>query len=222
MNALSLKRRAPFIILLLLVPISQSAAQSEDRSELESPGKLSVALDMGYFLPVDDWGMHPYAPGVNQFGGGLHIGGEFQMRVSRRAAIGIIGGYLQMNVDEWEDYTRAQGDFLTASAEAGYGGLLFKAFLVSGKRDELAFGFGPVFSDWSGVETFGTQSYNYDFLGYRPGMMTRFEYVRLLNPDVGLGLTFSFMLVPDGVRYAHGVERTIMGLPMALRLQYRI
>ena len=124
-------------------------------------------------------------------------------------------------MSEWENFGRAGGDDVTASASVGHIGLLFKPYLKASRPDiiKLELGAGLVLAN--GEETFGRFSYEYDFLKSTVvGILLGIEYDRFLSKNIALAARISSMIVLSGIEYADGVDQSLIIMPLTIGMRF--
>lgn len=197
-------------VLFLVLFTARGWCQTDD----ELSGS-SLGLDVGYCLPFGDWTNHRFANGVNQFESGLAFRGDLNLKVGRKFALAITGGYIDLNATDWEDYARKKGDQIKASSSAAYVGLLLKPHLLISHPDVIVLELGAGLFFLNGQETFNGMTYDYDFLkGTRFGIIAGLEYGRFLSESFALSFRATGLIVPSGIQYADGLEHTITAVPI--------
>ena len=185
------------------------------------PSSGSVGVHVGYFLPLGDWNKHRFAPNIDQFGGNIGFGGDLEIRLSDRWGLAITGGYSKLDVSEWEDFARAAGDDVTASASVGHIGLLLRPYLGTSRPDIIKIELGASLVFTKGKETFGRFSYEYDFLKSTVvGILLGIEYDRFLSENIALAARISSMIVPSGIEYADGVDQSLIIMPLTIGMRF--
>ena len=176
-----------------------------------SAADVSFGVTAGYFQPVGDWAQHRYAPGVDQFSGGIALGADFEWRVIPRLGLAVNGEYVHLSTGEWEDYAGAQGDAVDASFQMAHYGILLKPYLWSkhGRALKLALGVNVFVPD--GKETFEGLTYEYDFLKTKLGYILGVEWAYPVGGTADLALCASYVFAPNAVEYADGLSYTLGG-----------
>ncbi len=179
----------------------------------------SFGIDIGYFLPVGVWQEHRYAEGVNQFQGDIKISAEIDQKIFG-LRMGLICGYSRLNLSDWEDYAKYKGDIIDASASITEFELLLKYPALKLSTSWINVDLGVGYFLMKGHEVFDAYSYDYNFFASRVGIITGIEYKQLIFNDIALVVIVKGIFVIDGVQYADGLNRDVMGVPMTIGIRY--
>jgi hypothetical protein len=171
----------------------------------------SFGVGLGYFQPVGDWAQHRFAPGVDQFGGGIAFAADFEWRLVRQLGLAVNGSYVRLSAGEWEDYAGAQGDAVDVSVQMATFGILVKPYLWSGHGRALKVILGLNVFVPDGKETFEGLTYEYDFLQLKAGYILGLEWAYPVSGAADLALCASYMFAPNAVEYADGLSYTLGG-----------
>lgn len=208
-------RAAVIIIAVSLAAIlSVAGPASADKTE------VSIGLGAGYFIPFGDWKAHRYAD-IDQFGGGIAVQGDFEIRFTRRFGMALAAGYINLDTSDWENYAASWGDDVDASAQIVYIGLQFKPHVWKDRRHTIALLLGVNYCIPSGRETFLGTIYDYDFMKSSFGYLIGVELGRNLNRNVAITVSVSGLFIPNGIEYADGLSYTVMGVPVTAGIRYR-
>lgn len=213
-----IKASRPLIVAgMLFVQLLSNQAVADTGQDRDM--RPTLGFDLGYFLPVGDWAAHRYAPGVDQFGGGLVAGGEFEASVAQFGLV-LFGSHTRLGLDDWTSYSSSMGDAISASASFSSVGFLIRLYLLRSIPNFLDLGLGLGYFGFNGQESFASFSYDYNFLSSGLGIIGELGYKRLLGPNVALTLSTKAVLVPDGVEYADGPKYDVVGFPITLGIRY--
>jgi len=180
---------------------------------------LRLGIDAGYFQPQGAWTDHRYAPGADLFRGSATIRGEIELRM-RKWGIALNAGYTNLDAGAWEEYARARGDEIDASASLTQFGLLLKPYLKTRHPHVVKLEFGLIYSLPKGEERFAGRRFDYDFLKSSFGFMAGMGYDRYLSQSTALTFRFGEVFVPGGVQYADGVKYGLNGMPITVGIRF--
>ncbi len=179
----------------------------------------SVGLNLGYFAPLGDWKVHPYAPGVDLLKGGFTIGGELEGHLIG-INFAVFMNYTRFRLSDWVDYARSQGDYITASTSMVSTGLLAKFYFMRSRASFMDFDLGFAYCAFNGHESYDTYSYDYNFLRDRVGMIFGLGFWQTMSPSLALTLNVRTLLIFEGVRYPDGLQHDVYGMPLTAGLRY--
>jgi hypothetical protein len=182
---------------------------------------LRLGLDAGYFQPFGEWTEHRYALGAGLFGGSATFRGEVELRM-RKWGIALNAGYTNLNTGAWEDYARARGDAIDASASLVQFGLLLKPYLKTRRPHIVKLELGLIYSLLNGEERFAGRRFDYDFMKSGFGFMAGVGYDRYLSQSTALTLRAGGVFVPGGVQYADGVKYGLNGMPVTVGIRFDV
>ncbi len=200
------------VALLLLAPQKLKAQE-----EWDYPREV-FGVFAGYFQPIGAWAEHPYAQGVNWFGGGPAFKAEFEIK-RRNAGVALFGSYAKLNLSTWEDYTRAHEDQVEAWAFLIHLGAAFRLYFIDRTAEALHLEIGLCYAAPSGHERFAQRAYDYDFMKSGFGFMTGMGYDHYISDRVALALRFGGVFVPGSVEFADGRKFSLTGLSILLGLR---
>lgn len=181
----------------------------------------SLALRCGYSWLQGDWTYNRVAPAVKFFKGAVAFEADLEFGLTERMAIALQGGYVGLDMSDWQNYASSRSGAMSASASMAYGGVLLRPHLKVSEPDIITMEIGPAALFASGKESVGGRFYNYDFFkSIKVGVQGGMEYLRILNESLGLSLKVSGIVVPSGVEYADGESRTVTVLPITLGIRF--
>jgi hypothetical protein len=202
------------LAIVLLVGLAATCCRAGDRG----PG-TNLGVHFGYFTTLGDWTQHRYAPGVDLLQGSFTFGGELELRFLGLHA-GIFADYTRLRTKEWEDYARSQGDDVSASASMANYGVRFKYYFASSSPTYANVSLGVGGYDLRGHESFGGRTYDYDFLAGGAGIVVGCGFKRELSPQVAVTAEARAIFVIEGMKYADGEVRDVIGAPLTIGLCY--
>jgi hypothetical protein len=200
-----------------LLPSKHAIAQAQHESE--SP-QIGIGVDAGYFRPSGTWAEHPYALGVDMFGGSAIFRGELEGRFNKRLGLALDGSYNNLNLGAWEEYADARGNRIEASASLFRFEALLRFYAMEHGPHRLHLELGPTYVFPQGRERFDGQFYDYDFLKRRLGFAGGLGYSRLLSQHTALVFRVGGVFVPSGVVYADGRSHALAGVPVTLGVRF--
>jgi hypothetical protein len=202
------------VVFGLNILLSTAICQAADRD----PGS-SLGIHFGYFAPFGDWTEHRYAQGVDLFQGDFTFGGELEVQIVSIYA-GFFYNYMRLRTGDWENYAQSQGDDLSASASMNEFGVRFKYYFTTDAPNFANLSLGLAGYNLQGNESYGGRTYDYDFLDGGVGITLGSAYKRMLSPRVALDVEVRVFFVIEGVKYADGEVRDVMGAPVTAGLSY--
>ncbi len=212
MNSVQLLARAGVCGILLGVFTAFSSAQEESDRHIHP--NVSVGVRGGFAWPLGDWKAHRFAP-VDQFQGGLTVGGDLEIRLTQQMCLGIVADYTRLDVGEWEDYAASRGDDVTASASVISLALTLKPHLIDHRPSVLSLDIGFAIAFPSGKEQSDRFVYEYDFLrnpGF--GALLGLEYAHLIGDNFAVTIRAAAMFIFSGIGYADGIDNNLTLAPV--------
>lgn len=201
------------IVLLMFVFINLGVTQEKERLY-----RFAFGMDVGYFLPIGDWQKHRFAPGVNQFQGGVTFNPIIETNLLG-IYFGFFYNYSRLSVKDWEEYARSKGDILTASAKIEQLGLLIKYYFINRNPNWLNFQLGLGHIALKGDESFAGYTYAYDFLNSGAVYIIGFGYDRPLNERMVFTSNLKMIWFPEGVKYPELGNFDVIGFPITFGIR---
>jgi hypothetical protein len=180
----------------------------------------AFGLDLGYLSPVGKWKEHLYAPGVDQFGGGMLYGAEFEFNLLD-VNWGVFINYTKLDMSDWENYPGNVSP-VSASASMYIYGAVFKYYAVNQSPHYINLDIGLAFTDFKGHESYSGYSYEYDFIKTRSkiNLLIGLAYKYKMNKNLAFQLGGRMVFIPSGIEYADGKDHDILVLPLSLGIRY--
>jgi hypothetical protein len=202
---------------IALAPSKYAMAQAQhERKSLQ----IGFGIDAGYFKPSGTWTEHPYAPGVNMFGGSAFFRAELEGRLNKRLGLALNGGYNNLNLGAWEEYTDVRGERVEASANLIRFEALLRVYALAHGPHLLHLELGPAFVIPQGRERFESQVYEYHFLKKHLGFAGGLGYSRVLSQHTAVIFRVGGVFVPSAVVYADGRSHALIGVPVTLGVRF--
>jgi hypothetical protein len=176
----------------------------------------AFGIDFGYLIPVGKWKDHLYAPGVDQFGGGILYGAELEFNLLE-VNWSVFMNYSKLDMSDWEEAGN-----LTASASMYIYGALFKYYFAFHSPHYINLDMGLAFTDFKGQESYAGYNYEYNFIKTKSKIdfIIGLSYKYRMNKNLAFQLGGRMVFIPSGIEYADGKDHDILVLPLSLGIRY--
>ena len=188
------------------------------QAEREFP-YFNLGAGAGYFQPRGAWTAHPYAKDVELFRGSVNFNGDLELAFSR-VGIALGAGYARLSLKEWEQYIRAQGGNIEASAALMHFGVLLRPYIKTSRPNVVKLELGVFYFLPRSEERFAGKSFDYDFLKSGFGFMAGLGYDRYLSRRTVLTFRIGGTFAPSGVEYVDGKKHSLNGLPVTAGIRF--
>ena len=203
-------------VILLAIILSIAFASGTARG-----GSWSAALYGGYFMPTGGWTEHRYAPGVNQFGGGMNVGLDFEYQLGPKWSLAAVVQYAGLSTSDWENYVKDSGEYLDAQARLFNLALAVRPYIVSTRANKIKLEFGLGIAFLTGEESYQGLTYGYDFMVNGSfSLVAGVEHNWLFNEKGALVFRAGLLYAADGISYADGESLSPLGFPLSLGVRY--